>query len=115
MMEIQQSGDAIIGSINAEEFNQKMKSGDYTVIDIRTEMEYQQERIADVLNINIASRDFEEELNELDKNKKYLIYCFSGSRTKMALRIMQSLGFKEVYDLSGGIQVWKMSGFDTIS
>ena len=114
-MEVQQYGDAVIGSINAEEFNQKMKSGDYTVIDIRTKMEYQQERIADVPNINIASRDFEEKLNELDKDKKYLIYCFSGSRTQVALRIMQSLGFKEVYDLSGGIQVWKMSGFDTIS
>ncbi len=115
MMEVQQCGDAVIGSISAEEFNQKLKSGEYTLIDIRTEMEYQQERIADAPNINIASRDFEAKLNELDKNKKYLIYCFSGSRTQMGLRIMQALGFKEVYDLSGGIQVWKMSGFDTIS
>jgi len=114
-MEDQQDGEVTIGSINAEEFRQKMESGDYILLDIRTEMEYQQERIADVQNINIASRDFEEKLNELDKDKKYLIYCFSGSRTQMALGIMQSLGFREVYDLSGGIQVWNMSGFNTIS
>ena len=114
-METQQSSEVKIGSISAQEFKQKMESGDYIVLDIRTEMEYQQERIADVQNINIASRDFEEKLNKLDKNKKYLIYCFSGSRTQVALRIMQSLGFREVYDLAGGIQVWGMNGFETIS
>jgi rhodanese-related sulfurtransferase len=114
-MEDDQNNTVKIGSIAAEEFNQKLESGDYILLDIRTEGEYRQGRIADVQNIDIASRDFEKKLNELNKDKKYLIYCFSGSRTQMALRIMQSLGFVEVYDLSGGIQVWSMSGFNTIS
>ena len=111
----QQNGEVMIRSINAEEFNQKLESGDYTLIDIRTEMEYQQGRIADVQNINIASRDFEQKINTLDKDEKYLIYCLSGSRTQVALGIMQSLGFKEVYDLSGGIQMWRMGGFELVS
>ena len=114
-MEDGQDSAIKIGSIAAQEFNQKLESGEYILLDIRTEGEYRQGRIADVQNIDIASRDFEEKLNELDKDKKYLIYCFSGSRTQMALRIMQSLGFREVYDLNGGIQVWGMSGFNTIS
>ncbi len=106
---------ANISSIDAQEFKQKLDSGEYSLIDIRTEMEYKQGRIADCPNIDIYSQDFENKIKELDKNKKYLIYCFSGSRTKAALSLMQSLGFEEVYDLSGGIQVWGMHGFDLIS
>jgi len=115
MTEDKQNSEVKIGSINAEEFNQKMESGDYTLLDIRTEMEYQQGRIADVQNINIAARDFEEKINALDKKEKYLIYCLSGSRTQMALGMMSSMGFREVYDLGGGIQMWKMNGFNLIS
>ena len=39
----------------------------------------------------------------LDKNKKTLIYCTGGIRCEKALKIMRDQGFKEVYQLKGGI------------
>jgi len=104
----------ISDSISAMEFKKKVDSGEYNLIDIRTRDEYMDERIADVPNIDIYEDDFDERLGYLDKEKKYLIYCRSGTRTKMGLQRMRALGFPEVYDLSGGIKEWKKANLETI-
>ena len=39
---------------------------------------------------------------KLDKNKVYLIYCASGSRSGNAHDTMRSQGFHEVYNMLGG-------------
>jgi len=53
-------------------------------------------------------------LNNLDKNKTYLIYCRSGARSGSALDIMAELNFREVYNILGGINQWKAEGFPTV-
>ncbi len=101
-------------SIEPLKFKQKIGSGEYVVIDIRTPEEHQEEHIdTKQQNIDIYADDFSDEIKKLDKNKKYLIYCRSGSRTKMGLNRMKAFGFNEVYDLSGGINTWKENKFPT--
>lgn len=105
--------DKIISeSIDSVKFKQKIDSDEYVVIDIRTPEEHQEERIdTKQQNINIYADDFSDKIKKLDKNKKYLIYCRSGSRTKMGLNRMKAFGFDEVYDLDGGIIEWKKNNF----
>ena len=62
---------------------------------------------ADGLNIDFYAPDFKEQLNKLDKNKKYIYHCRSGSRSARAVPIFKELGFKEVLELDGGINAWK--------
>jgi rhodanese-related sulfurtransferase len=107
--------DFISGSLTVDEFKEKLDSGEYILIDIRTPDEYNEERIADVPNIDIYEDDFNDRLNYLDKERKYLIYCRSGNRTKMALNRMKAYGFKEAYDLDEGINAWKEAGLPTTS
>jgi rhodanese-related sulfurtransferase len=102
-------------TLSPEEFKEKLDSGEYDLIDIRTHDEYMNERIADVPNIDIYADDFNDRLNYLDKEKKYLMYCNSDNRTKMGLNRMKFYGFKEAYDLKGGINAWKEAGFPTIN
>lgn len=45
-------------------------------------------------------------IDKLDKNKKILVYCRSGTRSVSASRLLSSLGFK-VYNIKGGINNWK--------
>ncbi|HHG75284.1 MAG TPA: rhodanese-like domain-containing protein [Persephonella sp.] len=45
-------------------------------------------------------------IDKLDKNKKILVYCRSGTRSVSASRFLSSLGFK-VYNIKGGINGWK--------
>lgn len=75
------------------------------IIDIRTSEEFLAGHIEKSANIDYYG-SFEEEIEKLDKNNKYLIYCKSGNRSGQALKIFEKLGFKEVYDLEGGYIAW---------
>jgi rhodanese-related sulfurtransferase len=89
--------------ISPQEYKEKLDSGEYEHLDIRTKSENSQEKISDGLLINFYSDNFVEELGKLDKNKKYIYHCRSGSRSSQAIPIFRKLGFKEIYELDGGI------------
>ena len=42
----------------------------------------------------------------LDKQKPVLVYCLSGGRSASAAELLSEKGFKEVYNLEGGILKW---------
>lgn len=93
--------------ISPKEYKQKLDSGEYIHIDIRTEKEYREESISKGLLIDFYSEDFIKELDKLDKEKKYIYHCRSGNRSAKAAKIFEKLGFVEVYQLEGGISNWK--------
>ncbi len=78
------------------------------VLDVRTEDEYNQGHLKNSLNLDIyKGQGFIYNLEELDKNKKYYVYCRSGGRSEQACSIMDQLGFSNAYNLAGGIMEWK--------
>jgi len=87
---------------------------DFVIIDVRTQEEFDREHIENATNINFYSEFFRDMLNNLDKNKTYLVYCRSGGRSGSALDIMAELNFKEVYNILGGINQWKTEGLPTV-
>jgi thiol-disulfide isomerase/thioredoxin len=50
---------------------------------------------------------FEERIKYLDKNKPVYTYCLVGGRSAAAAARLREEGFKEVYNLQGGITAWK--------
>ena len=86
---------------------------DFAIIDVRTPEEFAGEHIENAINIDFRSESFWDELNKLDKNKTYLVYCRSGVRSGNALDIMAELNFREAYNMSGGIIAWKAEGLPT--
>jgi rhodanese-related sulfurtransferase len=77
------------------------------VIDTRTKEEYESGHVKNSINIDFFNPNLREELNKLDKNKIYLLYCRSGSRSEQVGFLMkEELGFKEVYNLIGGVLEW---------
>ena len=87
---------------------------DFVIIDVRTPDEFDVEHIENATNIDFYSEAFRDMLNNLDKNKTYLIYCRVGGRSGSALDIMAELNFKEAYNILGGINQWKTEGFPTV-
>jgi len=87
---------------------------DFVIIDVRTPEELAAEHIENAINIDFYSEAFRDMLNTLDRNKTYLIYCKVGGRSGSALDIMAELNFKEVYNILGGINLWKTEGFPTV-
>ena len=86
----------------------------FVIIDVRTPEEFNEGHIENAVNIDFNSETFKEDLDKLDKNKTYFIYCRSGNRSGRAIPIMKGLGFKEVYNLSAGIQEWIAEGLPVV-
>lgn len=86
----------------------------FTIIDVRTPDEYASGHLTKAINLDYRSQTFNDELGKLDKNKTYLIYCQSGNRSQKALDVMKELGFKKVYNMSGGISQWSADGLPVV-
>jgi len=83
---------------------------DFIILDVRTSSEFHDGHIEGALNIDVNLPSFSEELEQLDKNATYLIYCRSGNRSRTALRIMDDLAFTRAYHLTNGITEWVDAG-----
>jgi len=78
----------------------------FIIIDVRTPEEFAEGHIEGAINIDFQSENFGGQIDELNRNNKYLIYCRSGNRSRGALEVMVEMDFKEVYHLSAGIIKW---------
>ena len=58
------------------------------------------------------SNGFNKMVSQLDKEKMVLVYCASGGRSRSAMKKMKDMGFKTIYNLSGGFNAWKNKGYD---
>ncbi len=83
---------------------------DMVVIDVRTPEEYQAGHLDGAINLDYYSGGFLDRLKSLDKNSTYIVYCRKGIRGGIALEMMRSLGFKEVYNILGGLALWAEEG-----
>jgi rhodanese-related sulfurtransferase len=80
---------------------------DFVVLDVRRGDEYAEGHLPNAININYKDSGFEQQLDSLDRNKTYLVYCVAGYRSKKTQRFMQSMGFTSVINMKGGIMKWK--------
>ena len=100
----------LISPVEAWNLIQKNKNNPgFVILDVRTPKEFFGGRISGAKNIDFYAPTFKDELIKLDKSKTYLVYCRSGVRSKAAVTLMISLGFKHLYDLEGGFLNWKKS------
>jgi rhodanese-related sulfurtransferase len=90
------------------EFKRLSKSSNSVIMDVRSPQEIQEGIIPGAsVFIDFNNEPFEEKVKGLDKNKTYLIYCRSGSRSGKACKIMAELGFSgPLYNLAKGISEW---------
>ena len=78
---------------------------DFTIVDVRTPSEFREGHIPNAINVpneNIGNT----ELRQLpDKDRKLLVYCRSGRRSKEAAEKLAKLGYTKVMEF-GGIIDW---------
>jgi len=98
-------------SVKPEEFAQKIQSTSQPqILDVRSPKEYSDQHLDNALNINWNGDDFDEKAAGLDKSKPVFVYCLSGGRSSKAAQKLNEMGFKEVYEMDGGIVKWNASG-----
>jgi rhodanese-related sulfurtransferase len=82
---------------------------DIIILDIRPKEEFKVEHIPGAINLDYDGHKFQEKVEKLDKEKKYLIYCKSGVRGGYFLDKMRDSGFNGAYNILGGFLGWKVS------
>ena len=79
-----------------------------TILDVRTPEEFEISRIPDSKNIDFYNpQNFMQGIEKLDKDNNYYIYCRTGVRSANSCALMKELGFKNTFNLIGGIVDWK--------
>ena len=96
--------------LNATDFATKLQSEQGMLIDVRTPGEYKKGFIKGATLMDIFGDNFDADLNKLDRNQTYFVYCAAGGRSAECAEKMQLLGFKKVYDLDGGMGAWRNAG-----
>lgn len=80
------------------------------IVDVRTDLEFADGHLPGAVRIGIEDDDFLEKLGRLPKDKPVYVYCGSGFRSAKSAKRAAKLGFKEIYDMEGGIKAWKDAG-----
>lgn len=53
-------------------------------------------------------------LDELTTDRRIILYCAAGSRSALAARTLQDLGYTDVAHLEGGMKAWTADGRDVV-
>jgi phage shock protein E len=88
----------------------RVKNNDWTLIDVRSPEEFAEGHIPGAINMPYDAID--DYISELDGNKEkpVIVYCRSGRRAKLAMKVLQALDFSEVMHLEGDMLGWSAAG-----
>ncbi len=87
---------------------------DFVILDVRTPDEFASGHLSGAINIDYEAATFKDDIQKLDKDFTYLVYCRTGVRSAMAQSVMKEAGFKNVTSLIGGITEWMAEGFTVV-
>ena len=101
--------------LSPKEFRNKLdNTTGALLLDIRTPEETAKGYLKGAVFMDFYDSSFKEQVSAIDREKPVFVYCAIGGRSWDAAKIMQEMGFKNVYDLKGGIIVWKIKNYPFI-
>ena len=108
------SGAKAVTDLSVQEFASEISKPGVQILDVRTPAEFAEGHLANAINIDFEANDFAQQIKKLDKNSTYAVYCRSGRRSALAADQMSKVGFKNLFNMSGGILDWSAAGFALI-
>ena len=93
--------------ITVDELNARIddkSDTNFIIVDIRDDASYDEAHIPGAINIPLNELGYR--VFGLDKTKDIIVYCFTGVTSGVACQILVNAGFKDVYNVTGGIKAW---------
>lgn len=95
-------------TIDVETLNEKIKAGEtLNLVDVREPDEHSEFNIGGILlplgDIRVGDIESIEHLKE----QEVFLYCRSGNRSGQAAMVLESLGFTNVVNVTGGMLSWR--------
>jgi hydroxyacylglutathione hydrolase len=101
-----------VKSITASEMKTEMEKG-VQVIDVRKPVEWNVAHVKDAIFLPLA--DFPDILENINKEKSYIVHCGGGYRSMTAISIMRSKGFKNLTNVYGGFGAMQSAGLPIVT
>ena len=102
------SGQSSPNSLSPKQFSDKLAAAkNITLLDVRTPGEFSEGHFKSAVNADWNGGGFESVVSSYDKSKSYFVYCRSGHRSGLVAEWMRTHGFKNVFELNGGISAWQ--------
>jgi rhodanese-related sulfurtransferase len=96
----------VIPEITVQELKKlRDDNADIMILDVRDAWEYKARNLGGKL---MPLKELPDHISELDKNKKIIVHCQMGGRSSRATAYLLDQGFKNVFNLRGGIQAWAL-------
>jgi len=76
----------------------------FIIVDIRDDASFDEAHIPSAINIPLNELGYR--VFSLNKTRDIIVYCFVGVTSRVACQILVNAGFKDVYNLTGGIKAW---------
>lgn len=97
--------------LEASAFEKAISGNSIQLLDVRTAAEYRSGHIKNSLQADWSDKhQFMDRTQYLDKNNPVYVYCLSGGRSSAAAEWFRKQGYKNVFELRGGIANWKVRG-----
>jgi rhodanese-related sulfurtransferase len=80
------------------------------MIDVREHSEFRGKKIHDAINVP-SSSNLEYASDTISKNLSLFFYCTTDYRSRSVAEYFYDRGFRDLYNLEGGIVAWKKDGF----
>jgi len=91
--------------ITPEELYRKLSNGEKIfLLDVREPVEYEICHLENAVLIPLSK--LPENVHRLSQTDDIVVYCHTGARSSMAVKLLRDLGFRRVKNLAGGIDAW---------
>jgi monothiol glutaredoxin len=92
-----------VKGLSAKEAKAMLDRGELILFDVRPERERAIAKIAEARSLDAAGQEY---LMGLDRNARVAFHCHHGPRSQSVAEQVLREGFKNVYNLTGGIDAW---------
>jgi len=111
------SNKSTTDEISIQDLKSEFDAGkQFYLLDVRTMPEFEDNRLSfsDDL-IPYDSLEFNKDKLPQDKETVIYLFCRSSRRSGIATDYLRSIGYKNSYNVLGGIIAWQEAGFETVS
>lgn len=100
-------------NIDITEAKAMIDKGGVVVLDVRTLDEWNGGHLKNAVHANVNDASFNQKIASIDKKTTVVVYCAVGGRSARASDMMMQQGWKNVYNMTGGISAWSAARLPT--
>src|SRR5215475_7737438 len=105
-----------IKEVSVQEVNEKLNPANgFTLLDVRERDEWDQGHLDQAIFLPRGFLEVKADKELTDKNQPIVVYCAGGTRSALAAKTLQDLGYTNVFSMRGGFNEWKNNGFRFIT